>query len=78
MSRFSFISQTKECCSVRILCHADALHIALPALLYAEDEPTQSNVAFGTSFLNRPTFPHDIAHDYFGNSQTPLRGVATM
>ncbi|CAF0824043.1 unnamed protein product [Rotaria sordida] len=43
-----------------------------------DDEPAQSNVAFGTIFLNRPTFPSDIAHDYFGNSQTPLRGVPNL
>ena len=50
----------------------------LLCLLYSGEEPAPSNVAFGTTFLNRPTFPTDIAHDYFGNSQTPLRGVENM
>lgn len=54
-----------------------ALHDLL-CLLYSDDEPTPSNVVFGTTFLNRPTFPNDIAHDFFGNSQTPLRGVPNM
>jgi hypothetical protein len=50
----------------------------LLCLLYSDDEPTISKIAFGTTFLNRPVFPQDIAHDYFGNTETPLRGVSNM
>lgn len=48
------------------------------ACSWSGEEPAPSKVAFGTSFLNRPTFPTDIAHDCFGNSQTPLRGVPNV
>ncbi|CAF1525266.1 unnamed protein product, partial [Didymodactylos carnosus] len=41
--------------------------------LSGEEKPP-SNIVFGTT-QNRPTFPTDIAHDCFGNTQTPIRGV---
>jgi len=44
----------------------------------SDEQVNQSNVAFGTTALNRPTFPTDIAHDCFGNNQTPLRGVPNL
>jgi len=71
--------QKTKCCSVRIFCYYFfiALHDLL-CLICSGEEPAPSNVAFGTTFLNRPTFPNDIAHDFFGNSQTPLRGVPNM
>jgi hypothetical protein len=47
-------------------------------LLFSGEENIQSNVAFGTTVLTRPTFPTDIAHDCFGNNQTPLRGVPNL
>jgi len=47
-------------------------------LLFSGDETAPSNVAFGTTAINRPTFPTDIAHDCFGNNQTPLRGVPNL
>jgi len=55
----------------------DSLHDLL-LLLVSGEQTTPSNVAFGTTVLNRPTFPTDIAHDCFGNHQTPLRGVPDL
>ncbi|CAF4143624.1 unnamed protein product [Rotaria magnacalcarata] len=46
--------------------------------MFSGEEPSPSKVVFGTSFLNRPTFPTDIPHDYFGNVQTPYRGVSNL
>ncbi|CAF3441170.1 unnamed protein product [Rotaria socialis] len=46
-------------------------------MLFAE-KTVSSDVAFGTTVQNRPTFPTDIAHDCFGNHQTPLRGVPQL
>jgi len=50
----------------------------LLCLLSSGEEPISSNVAFGTTAIKRPTFPTDIAHDCFGNNQTPLRGVPNL
>jgi len=50
----------------------------LLVLLFSGDEIISSNVAFGTTAPTRPTFPTDIAHDCFGNNQTPLRGVPNL
>jgi len=55
----------------------DSLHDLL-LLLFSGEENILSNVAFGTTVLTRPTFPTDIAHDCFGNNQTPLRGVPNL
>jgi len=80
ISRISFIISKTICCSVRILLrllYSIALHDSL-CLLYSDEEPTLSKFAFGTTSLNRPTFPQDIGHGYFANTQTPLRGVPNM
>ncbi|CAF5178913.1 unnamed protein product, partial [Rotaria magnacalcarata] len=42
------------------------------------EKTVSSDVAFGTTAQDRPTFPTDIAHDCFGNHQTPLRGVPQL
>jgi hypothetical protein len=60
-----------------LLLFSIALHVLL-CLLYSDEEHTPSNVAFGTTALNRPTFPNDIPHDCFGNTQTPFRGVPNL
>ncbi|UJR26911.1 hypothetical protein I4U23_008221 [Adineta vaga] len=45
-------------------------------MLFGDEPPAK--IVFGTTALNRPTFPTDIAHDCFGNQQTPLRGVPNL
>lgn len=58
-------------------CSSNFMHDLL-YLLCSEDEPTPSKVAFGTNFLSRPIFPSVISSDYFGNTQTPHRGVPNL
>ena len=47
-------------------------------LLFSGENTALQTVVFGTTATNRPTFPNDIAHDCFGNNQTPLRGVPNL